>query len=54
MLRVRHAVVVISALLFASPITRLAAQGGNKMSGNEIAKASSTAELERLKFYIGD
>jgi len=44
----------MSVLLFASPIIRLAAQGGNKTSSNDIAKSSSTAELERLKFYLGD
>src|SRR5215472_290547 len=54
MIRVRHAVIPMSVLLFASPIIRLAAQGGNKTSSNDIAKSSSTAELERLKFYLGD
>ena len=50
MIRVRHALIVMLALLFASSIIRLAAQGVSK----DLAKLSSTAELERLKFYIGD
>jgi|SRR6516164_5065774 len=54
MIRLRHAAIVMVALLFASPIIRLAAAGGNKTSGKDLARASSGAGLERLKFYLGD
>jgi hypothetical protein len=51
--RLQRAAIVIAVLLFALPITRLAAQVG-KTDSNDILKSSSGAELERLNFYIGD
>jgi hypothetical protein len=47
MIRLRHAAIVMVALLLALPIIRLAAQSGNKSSDNDIGKATSGAELER-------
>jgi hypothetical protein len=54
MIRLRNAVIILAALLFVSPIVRLAAQGDIKTTGSDTANPSSSAELDRLKFYLGD
>jgi hypothetical protein len=49
MIRLQRAAIVMAVLLFALPITRLAAQG-SQTSSNDIVKSSSGAELERSAF----
>src|SRR5260370_639668 len=54
MIRVRHLAIVVVAALFAGPIVRIAGQDTIKTASGRTARSSSSPELDRLKFYVGE